>query len=116
MDPRVTDTRIRLVRNDTGPQIQLTLTNEATGTAIDLSSATATMHFKSVATGVVAFSRALTIPALTATQGIAIVIWGATDLNQTAGDYDGEVEITFPTGMRQTVYDVLKFRLREQFA
>jgi hypothetical protein len=116
MDPRVTDTRIRLVRNDTGPQIQLTLTNEATGAAIDLSSATATMHFKSVTTGTVVFSRALSIPALTAAQGIAIVVWGATDLNQTAGDYDGEVEITFPTGMRQTVYDVLKFRLRDQFA
>jgi hypothetical protein len=61
-------------------------------------------------------SRALTIPAGTATQGIAIIVWGATDLSQTPGDYDGEVEILFATGMRQTVYDVLKFRLRDQFA
>jgi len=71
---------------------------------------------KSLATGTVVFSRALTILPATASQGVAVVIWGASDLNQTPGDYDGEVEVLFATGMRQTVYDVLKFRLRDQFA
>lgn len=116
MDPRITDTRIRLVKNDTGPQIQLTLTDDATGAAVNLSGATATLHMKSLTTGTVVLSRALTIPTGTASQGLAIVVWGASDLNQTPGDYDGEVEIVFATGMRQTVYDVLKFRLRDQFA
>lgn len=116
MDPRITDNRIRLVKNDTGPQIQLTLTDESTGLPINLSGATATLYMKSLATGTVVVSRPLTIPTGTATQGIALVVWGASDLNQTPGDYDGEVEVLFSTGMRQTVYDVLKFRLRDQFA
>lgn len=116
MDPRITDNRIRLVKNDTGPQIQLTLTDDATGAAVNLSGATATLYMKSLTTGTVVVSRPLSIPAGTASQGIAVVVWGANDLNQTPGDYDGEVEIVFATGMRQTVYDVLKFRLRDQFA
>lgn len=116
MDPRITDTRIRLVRGDTGPQIQLILTDEATGSVINLTGATATLHFKSLATGTVVFSRALTIPAGTASQGLAYVVWGATDLDQTPGDYDGEVEVVLQSGMIQTVYDVLKFRLRDEFA
>lgn len=116
MDPRVSDSRIRLVSGDTGPQVQLTLTNEDTGAAIDLSGATATMHFKSVATGAVVFSRVLFIPPLTATQGITTVVWGTTDLDQAAGDYDGEIEVVFASGVRQTVYSTLKFRIREQFA
>jgi hypothetical protein len=116
MDPRITDTRIRLVKNDTGPQIQVTLTDDATGAAINLSGATATLHLKSLATGTVVLSRAMIIPETTATQGIALVVWGSSDLNQTPGDYDGEIEVVFSSGMRQTVYDVLKFRIRDQFA
>lgn len=116
MDPRITDTRIRLVRGDTGPQVQLILTDEATGNVINLVGATATLHFKSLTTGTTVFSRALSIPTGTAVQGIAYIVWGSTDLDQTPGDYDGEVEIVFPSGMVQTVYDVLKFRLRDEFA
>jgi hypothetical protein len=116
MDPRITDTRIKLVRGDTGPQVQLTLTNEATGAVIDLTGATATLHMKAVATGTVVFSRPLIIAPPTAAQGVALVVWGATDLDQTPGDYDGEVEVILTGGMRQTVYDVLRFRLRDQFA
>jgi hypothetical protein len=116
VDPRITDNRIRLVKNDTGPQIQLTLTDESTGSPINLSGATATLYMKSLTTGTVVVSRPLTIPTGTASQGVALIIWGASDLNQTPGDYDGEVEVLFATGMRQTVYDVLKFRLRDQFA
>jgi hypothetical protein len=116
MDPRITDTRIRLVRNDTGPQIQLTLTDDSTGQAVDLAGATATLHLKSVTTGSTVLSRALTIPGSTAAQGVAVVVWGMGDLDRDPGDYDGEVEIVFSTGMRQTVYDVLKFRIRDEFA
>ncbi len=116
MDPRITDNRIRLVRNDTGPQIQLTLTDEITGSPVNLTGASATLHMKSVATGTVVLSRQLGIPTATASQGLAFIVWGSNDLNQTPGDYDGEVEVLLSTGLRQTVYDVLKFRIRDQFA
>ena len=32
-----------------------------------------------------------------------------------AGDYEGEIEITFSDGQIQTVYDTLKFKIREDF-
>jgi hypothetical protein len=32
-----------------------------------------------------------------------------------AGDYEGEIEITFSDGTIQTVYDVLKFKVRADF-
>lgn len=115
MDPRVSDNRIKLVKGDTGPLVRLALTSDNTGLPVDLTGATVTAHFKSVATGSFVFSRALTV--LTpATQGIAVIIWGATDLNQTPGDYNAEVEILFSSGVRQTVYDLVKFRIRDQIA
>ena len=116
MDPRISDSRIRLVSGDTGPQIRLTLTDEVVGAPVDLTGAAASLHFKSSLAGTVLFSRALTIPAATASSGVAIVVWGITDLTRPAGDYEGEIEVLFPSGVRQTVYDTLKFRLREQFA
>jgi hypothetical protein len=36
-------------------------------------------------------------------------------LSGPAGEYEGEVEITFADGQIQTVYDVLKFKVREDF-
>jgi hypothetical protein len=32
-----------------------------------------------------------------------------------AGDYEGEIEITFADNQVQTVYDLLKFKVREDF-
>jgi len=32
-----------------------------------------------------------------------------------AGDYEGEIQITFADTTVQTVYDLLKFKLREDF-
>ena len=31
------------------------------------------------------------------------------------GDYEGEIEITFADGQIQTVYDLLKFKIRQDF-
>jgi hypothetical protein len=31
------------------------------------------------------------------------------------GDYEGEIEITFAGGQIQTVYDVLRFKVRQEF-
>ena len=41
--------------------------------------------------------------------------WGSTDLIQAAGDYEGEIEISYSDGSKQTVFDLLKFKLREDF-
>lgn len=116
MDARFMDTRIRLVRSDTGPQVRVVLTDESTGTAINLSGGTATLYLKSLDTNQLVLTRALVIPSGTATAGVAVIVWQANDLDHPPGDYDGEVEVVLSTGIRQTVYDVLKFRIREDFA
>ena len=110
------DSRIRLVQGDTGPQVQVTLTDETSGDPIDLTGATATLHLRSEATGTTVLSRPMVIPGATSTQGLATVVWGATDLDQDPGDYSGEIEVVLASGLRQTVYDLLKFRLREDYA
>ena len=109
--------KIRLVRGDTGPQVRLTLCDEATGNAVDLTSAQVTLHFRAVGSSTVLVSRPLFVPTNTATQGIALIVWEEGDLDRPPGEYEGEIEIFWPTtGLRQTVYNVMKFKIREDFA
>ena len=46
--------------------------------------------------------------------GRVIFAWTETALD-TAGDMVGEVDVTFPDGSVQTVYELVRFRVREQF-
>jgi hypothetical protein len=39
----------------------------------------------------------------------------ATDTFSAAGTYEGEVEITYANGNKQTVHDLVKFKVREDF-
>ena len=64
----------------------------------------------------VLFSRAVYINPSTASTGVGIIQWQTNDLNQDPGTYEGEIEIVRSTGLRETIYDVLKFRIREDFA
>jgi hypothetical protein len=106
--------KIKLVQGDTYPQIRVTLTDENSGDPIDLTGATVTLHFRAAGGATLLFSRGGFVNPATATQGIAIFIWQEGDLNVPAGEYEGEVEIYWSnTGARQTVYDLLKFRVRE---
>ena len=91
--------KIKLVRNDTRPSLVCTLTDETTGIAIGLTGATVRMKFRAAGDTTVRSNRA-TDP---------------TSLAGDAGDYEGEIEITFQDGQIQTVYDLLKFKLREEF-
>jgi hypothetical protein len=109
-------TSFNYVQGDTGPQIKLTLTNDDTGTATDLTGATATLHFRAAGDTTVLFSRALYINASTAATGEAILQWQTSDLNQVAGVYEGEVEVVKSDGLRETLYETLRFRIREDFA
>lgn len=106
--------RIQLVQGDTGPQIKVTISDETTGNPVDLAGATATLHFRAADTTTVLFSRLMYIDPQTAADGVAIHQWLEGDLDREAGSYEGEVEVVFSTGMRQTVYRLLKFTLREQ--
>jgi len=123
--------KIKLVRNDTKPYIVLSLTDQNTGNAIDISTATTKMYFRAAGTstvfatltaakiaGVVQSDGTVNSVAPYNTPGVGgrcQFLWGSGDLNQPAGDYEGEVEITFADGTKETLYDLLKFKIREDF-
>ena len=107
--------KIRLVRNDTRPAIVCTITDETTGAAVNVTSAVVRLKFR------VAGSDELTATVIgSVTSGSAgqVTFYPSTApemLTGEAGDYEGEIEITFPDGQVQTVYDLLKFKIREDF-
>lgn len=108
--------KINLVQGDTGPQIKVTLTRSDTGLVQDVSDATIKMHFRKQDTTSVLFS--LTNQSSPDQQdiGVCIFIFSSGQLDVDAGYYEGEVEVVFQSGTRETVYEVVEFYVREDFA
>ena len=107
--------KIKLVQGDTRPALVCNITDDTTGAPLVLTGATVVLKFK--ATG--ASELQATVPG-TVTDGAngQVTFYPASApamLEGAAGDYEGEIEITFADGQIQTVYDVLKFRVREDF-
>lgn len=106
--------KIKLVQGDTRPQLQCTLTDEITGAVVDITGATCVLKFR--ASGATTLLDTLSGTVTSGAAGIVVFQWNATTLSVPAGDYEGEIEVTFPAGGGiQTVYDLLKFKLREDF-
>jgi hypothetical protein len=108
--------RIKLVQGDTGPQIKLTLTNQVTNQPINLTGATVTLHFRAFASDTALFSRPAFINPDLAATGVCFIEWEEGDLDVEPGDYEGEIEVVRPFGVRETIYDLLKFRVRGEIA
>ena len=104
---------IKLVQGDTLPLITVTLTDEFTGVAVDLTSATVVVKFRAMNTTTVLSTLACNI--VGAASGIFEFDFPAPALDVDAGLYEGEIEVTFSGGAIQSVYDPLKFRVREAF-
>lgn len=104
---------IKLVRGDNRPYIKLAF--QQNGSALDLSgdSVTVTLRFRSVASEDTAFTVVATKVSGGATGEVTFNFPGDT-LDLEAGYYEAEVEIDFD-GERQTIYERLKFLVREQF-
>ena len=105
--------KIKLVRGDTRPQLQLTLTNELDDTAINITGANVLMRFRQAGSTTVLDT--LTGVVTNGIGGKVIFLWNLNTLDVEAGDYEGEIEITFPSLEVQTVYELLKFRVRQDF-
>lgn len=106
--------KIKLVQGDTRPQIQVTLTDQTTGYPIDITDATVLMKFRAV--GETTLIDTLTGIVVSGQDGIVVFSWNPTTLNVDAGEYEGEIEVTFDAGAGvQSVYDLLKFKVREDF-
>ena len=123
--------KIKLVQGDTRPQLILSLTDDTTGGPIDVSGATVRLKFRAAgSTTLIATMVATNLPGFVQPDGSIIttspydvagkggrcvISWSSTALSGDAGDYEGEIEITFSDTTIQTVYDTLKFKLRAQY-
>jgi hypothetical protein len=105
---------IKLVQGDNRPYIKMTLTN-ADGTVVDVSSSSTIVQvlFRQAGTTTILSTITCTKPNGGA-DGVVQFNFPGTTLNVTAGSYEGEIQITFGTEV-QTVYDTLKFFVRQQF-
>lgn len=105
---------IRLVQSDTLPTVTVTLTDEFTGTAINLTGATVVVKFRAANSPTTLSTLSGTL--VNASAGIFSFSFPSPALNVDPGLYEGEIQVTFSGGGIQSVYDALKFRVREDFA
>lgn len=107
--------KIRLVQGDTAPPLTVTLTDTTTNAAINVTGATVRLKFRPVGSETL---RGTLIGSVTnGAGGVVVFFWSdePTILDGNPGDYEAEIEITFADNTIQTVYDLLKFKLRQDF-
>ena len=123
--------KIQLVQGDTGPSLVFSLTDDTTGLPIDVSAAGTTVRFKFRAVGASDLKGTITATKLTGRQladgtidtsgayatagggGRVQINWASTSLD-TAGDFEGEIEITFASGIIQTAPAKVQMQVRAQ--
>ena len=119
---------INLVQGDTKPQINFTIRDSATAVAgktldendsstweiIDITGYSIELKFKAIDSTTVLSTINLGITA-PATAGKCYLNWPDDSLDVAAGIYEGELQLTDASDKVQTVYDKLKFKVREQF-
>lgn len=106
---------IRLVEGDEKPLIVLTLTDDITGTPIDLSVETTTVSVKFRKAGTTTLLSTISCTKLSGgTTGQVQFGFSGGVLDVDAGAYEGEVVINY-NGSVQTVYETLRFTVRANF-
>ena len=118
---------IKLVQGDTKPELNFSIRDSATAVSgktldeddsstweiINITGYTIKLKFKALTSSTVLFTESLAI--ISGSGGTCSMIWPADSLDITAGIYEGELELTDGSSKVQTVYDKLKFIVREQF-
>ena len=107
--------KILLVQGDTRPALICTITDEVTGSPVSISGATVLLKFR--AAGATTLTSTITGVVTDGPNGMVAFNWSSdpTSLAGTPGDYEGEISITFSDTTIQTVYGILKFKLRQEF-
>ena len=117
---------IYLVQGDTLPQLKVTVRDQNTAAAgqtldpedqdtwakVNLTGCTARLRIREIGASTV--KSTLVGTSINPTQGEAIFTFNETTLD-TAGVFEGEIEYTDVGGGIQTVYDLIKLQVREQF-
>jgi len=107
--------KIKLVQGDTKPALVCTITDENTGAAINLTGATVRLKFRLAGAETLTATVTGSVTDGAAGQCAFYPASAPEMLQGEPGDYEGEIEITFADSTVQTVYDLLKFRVREDF-
>ena len=118
---------INLVAGDTKPEINLTLKDSNTAAAgltldpddsatwgiIDITDPTVTVKFRALGASTVldTLSTVKVVPE----NGTCYMVWGADTLDVAAGTYEGEISLTYTSGGILTLFDRLKFNVRDDF-
>jgi hypothetical protein len=107
---------IYLVQGDTGPQIKVSFTRQDTDAAQDITNSTVAMHFRRKYSDTVLFSNTGQSTEAEALLGESIIVFTAGQLDIDAGEYEGEIEVVFNSGVRETIYEKIDFLVRKDFA
>ena len=106
---------IKLVQGDNLPIVTLTLTDAQTGDAIDVSASTTTVVVKlRSASGTTVLSTLTCSKPNGGADGVVSFSFPSTTLDVPAGQYQGEIEMSF-NGQILTVFDLLQFTVRAEF-
>lgn len=105
---------IRLVQGDEKPDIHLTLTDDNTNLALDLTAETTNVYVKFRAAGSSTLLSTITCTKTDAAAGKVSFNFTGGVLDVDPGMYEGEIEVDYD-GQTQTVYDLLRFRVRGEF-
>ena len=107
---------INLVQNDTGPDLTVTLFDAVSNSPIDFSggSDVVRLYFKKE-DGSGALTTIGGSKPNGGSDGVASFVWPNGSL-ASAGNYEGEIEITFTSGKKQTAPDKLRFFVRGEIA
>ena len=104
---------IRLVQGDTRPTLIVNIKDSQTDQPVDLSGCDVRLLLREVDSS--APADVIQGFVTNGINGDCVFQWSPQDL-ALAGDFEGEVEITFADARIQTVFDLLYFVIREQFS
>lgn len=106
---------IKLVQGDSRPSLVVTLTDEKSGIALNLTDTTPVLKFRAEGADVLIGIVPGTV--VDPTNGVCVFHWSSVPgiLDGEAGNYEGEIEIIYDDATNQTVYEQLYFYLREQY-
>lgn len=119
---------INVVAGDDKPEINLIIKDSNTALAgqtldpddsdtwdlVDISNPTITVKFKKLGESTILDTLNCTKVA-PYTNGECFMTWNLTTLDVVAGLYEGEIVLTYDNGRIQTLFDKLKFKVREDF-
>jgi len=105
----------QLVQGDQAPQIKATLKRQDDDSVIDFSGGSCALKFRAKGTTTTLFTLAAADVGDNFQDGIAIFSFSGTQLDIDEGYYEGEIEVTYSSGTKETVYKVLDFYVRADF-